>query len=188
LAQHERPVLDGDAGNPHLFRVTRRYDTLGRLVAYIDADGNTATTDYDVRGRTTRLDDGQGVQTLTYDPVSGLLAQLVDSQAGAFLAHTYDADGNLTRSSSPGGILATTSYDPAGAATALAYRRDPANCPAGPASDIADPCALIDFAVGESVHGQWITDTYPLTARTYYYDAAGRLVRTHDTHPDAGCR
>jgi RHS repeat-associated protein len=168
-------------------RVTRRYDAIGRLVGYTDAGDNTATASYDLRGHVVRVDDGKGVKTLTYDPLTGLPAQLVDSQAGTFTAEAYDADGNLTRSSAPGGILASTAYDPGGAAKTLSYWRDTGTCPAGPTAGGGDPCALLDFAVGESVHGQWITDTSELAARTYHYDPAGRLVRTNDLHPDAGC-
>src|SRR5262249_50276610 len=98
------------------------YDALGRPTAYRDADNNSSTTTYDLLGRPVMTSDGKGSQTRTYDPTSGLLVKLEDTGAGTFTA-AYDADGNLVERGLPNGLLAKTTYDETGAATALSYTK-----------------------------------------------------------------
>ena len=157
-------------------RVTRAFDTLGRLTSYTDADGTTSTTTYDIASRPVTTDDGKGTQTRYYDEGAerrGLVTRLVDSAAGTFTA-TYDADGRLATETLPNGLVRTLTYDETGAAVRLAYAKSGST--------------WLSFSVNESVHGQWLAATASgLSSQEYAYDAAGRLTRVADTVAGAGC-
>lgn len=155
--------------------LTTTYDTLGRPIAYQDADGNTSTTTYDVLSRPTEAFDGKGTQIYEYDPTAGLLVSLTDSGAGTFTAQ-YNADGSLVQQTLPNGLVAETEYDETGAPVHLAYEKT-TNC-------LTD-CIWLQFAVAESIHGQWLEQTSTLSSQQYGYDKAGRLTIVRDT-PEGG--
>ncbi|HEU5143184.1 MAG TPA: RHS repeat-associated core domain-containing protein, partial [Solirubrobacterales bacterium] len=157
--------------------VTTSYDTLGRPVAYQDADGNTSTTTYDLLGRPASTNDGKGTQGFSYDPTSGLLISLTDSAAGTFSA-TYDADGNLTEQGLPNGLVAETTYDEVGAPVHLTYEKT-TNC--------LSACTWLEFDVEESIHGQWVAQTSTQSSQQYTYDKAGRLTLVRDTPQGGEC-
>lgn len=170
----ETRVLDG-SGNV-TSRVTRVFDTLGRITSYTDADNNVTTTTYDILSRPVVTNDGKGTQTRYYDEGTerrGVLGKIVDSAAGTFTA-TYGTDGEIATQTLPNGVVRTTSRNEAGRATKLMYTK-------GGSTWLA-------FAVTSSVHGKQTTSTATgLSGQEFKYDAAGRLVKVADTPAGAGC-
>ncbi|MFJ8493715.1 DNRLRE domain-containing protein [Streptomyces sp. NPDC094038] len=161
--------------------ITHTYDQLGREISYNDGAGNTAATQYDALGRVTQTtDSAPSTTTYTYDTSKdprGLETSRTDSVAGTFAA-TYDADGDLTTESLPGGYTLTIGQDETGAETSRIYTQD------------SDGTVVASDSTDESVQGQVVddTDTAGQTrARSYSYDAAGRLTRADDTDPDGIC-
>lgn len=157
--------------------VTTTYDTLGRPIAYQDADGNTSSTTYDLLGRRATTNDGRGTQTFSYDQNSGLLVQMTDSGVGTFTAN-YDADGNMVEQVLPNGLAAKTSYNEVGAAIHLSYEK---------VTYCTISCTWLDFHVEESIHGQWLAQTSTLSSQQYSYDKAGRLKVVKDTSKAGNC-
>ncbi len=153
------------------------YDTLGRPIAYEDADGNLSSTSYDLLSRPATTSDGKGIQTRTYDPTSGLLVKLEDTGAGTFTA-SYDADGSLREQGLPNGLVAKTTYDETGSPVHLSYEKT---------SFCSVKCTWLDFEVEESIHGQWLAQTSTLSSQQYSYDDAGRLELVKDTPQGGGC-
>lgn len=153
------------------------YDTLGRQIAYQDADGNVSETAYDLLGRPAITSDGKGMQTITYDAESGLPVQMADSAAGTFTAE-YDADRNMTEYVLPNGLAAQTTYDEVGTPVHLRYQKV-TNCSSG--------CTWLEFDVQESVHGQWLKHTGSLSTQQFAYDKSGRLILAKDTPSGEGC-
>jgi RHS repeat-associated protein len=156
---------------------TTTYDTLGRVTAYQDADGNEAKTTYDASGRPATFNDGKGTQTYGYDAASGLLTSLTDSAAGTFTAG-YDADGSMIKRGLPNGLTAETVFDPAGAATKLTYTK---------ATSCGSSCTWLNFEVARSVEGRVLSETGTQGTRSYGYDAAGRLSKAQETPPGGSC-
>ncbi|MFJ9246954.1 DNRLRE domain-containing protein [Streptomyces sp. NPDC101776] len=161
--------------------VTHTYDQLGREISYNDGAGNTAATSYDALGRVTRTtDSAPSTTTYTYDTTKdprGLETSRTDSVAGSFAA-TYDADGDLSTESLPGGYTLTTGQDETGAEISRVYTQD------------SDGTVVAADSTDESVQGQIVADTDTAgqtRARGYTYDAAGRLTRADDTDPDGAC-
>jgi len=157
--------------------ITRTYDSLGRLTDYTDADGATSTTSYDSRGRVDTFDDGKGTQTFTYDD-RDLPTQIVDSQLGT-ISGSYDADGQLTSETLPGGLKLLQTYDETGDPVRRCYTRQ-TSC--GTSSPWVDMTAL------SNVHGQVIDEsTSGIGVRHYSYDDASRLAQSQDIATGADC-
>ncbi|MDT9698293.1 DNRLRE domain-containing protein [Streptomyces sp. P17] len=161
--------------------ITRTSDMLGREISYNDGAGNTATTSYDALGRPVKTtDSAPSTTTYTYDTTKdprGVETSRTDSVAGTFTA-TYDADGDLATQSLPGGYTLTVTQDETGAETSRVYTRD------------SDNTVVASDTVDESVQGQVVADANTAgqtRARTYTYDATGRLTRADDTNPDGAC-
>ncbi len=157
--------------------ITSAYNTLGQITRYTDADANTSTYTYDLEGRLITINSGRGRQTYAYDTTTGDLAAIEDSAAGTFRA-AYDLDGNLVTQTYPNGMDATTTYDPTGQATELAYVKT-TNCRAN--------CTWYSDQATPSIHGQWLTRQSSLSSQNYAYDATGRLTQVQDTPAGAGC-
>lgn len=161
----------------HSEQVSTEYDALGRAYSYEDADGNVATTTFDVDGRPVTSEDGKGSQTRTYDPTSGLLVELEDSGAGAFTA-AYDADGNLVEQGLPNGLVAKTTFDPAGEALGLSYEKT---------SYCSLECTWLEYDVERSITGQILNETSLTSDLQYAYDKAGRLTLAEETPTGGEC-
>jgi RHS repeat-associated protein len=153
------------------------YDSLGRVKAYADADGNTATTTYDLMSRPQTVNDGKGTQTMVYDASTGVPTQLQDSAAGTFTA-TYDADGNITSQVLPNGLVSKTSYDSTGAPTHRAYFKT-GGCLA--------ECTWLYFNQDYSVFGQVVSQSSTLSNQIYSYDKVGRLTQVRDALRGGPC-
>lgn len=173
-----------------LASTSRAYDSLGRPVSYTDSgngsagSASTATATYDLEGRPVTVSDGKATRTITYDEITGAVASVADGDVGTFTAEEYDADGNLTRQRLPGSIIAITTFDETGAATERSFVRGDGDCATGPTSA---NCHLLAHNVTANAHGQWINDGGAMTARTYTYDAAGRLVTALDQPTGSDC-
>jgi len=157
--------------------VTTKYDSLGRVIEYQDADGGIAATTYDLLGRPVTTSDGKGTQTRTYDSVTGLLTQLQDSAAGAFTA-SYNADGAIVEQGLPNGLVGKTTYDETGAPVDLEYVKT---------TMCSVNCTWLDFNAEESIHGQVLAQTSTLSSQQYSYDNAGRLKQARDTPQGGSC-
>ena len=156
--------------------VVMEYDTLGRLTAYDDADGNVSKTTYDLLGRPLTASDGKGMQTFGYDPTSGLLTKLEDSAVGTFTA-AYDANGSMTEEGLPDGLVAKTTYDETGQPTALSYTKT--NC--------IEKCTWLEESNERSIYGQILSQKSLASKETYAYDKAGRLTSVKETPTGGGC-
>jgi RHS repeat-associated protein len=162
--------------------ITTGYDNVGRMTSYTDADGTQSTTSYDNLNRPVTTNDGKGTQTRSYNSTTGFLTSLTDSHAGTFTAAS-DADGRITSKGYPNGMTAETTYDEAGAPIRLKYTKT-TNC--------SSNCTWVDEQVAESIHGQWRTHSWELSAQEYTYDKAGRLTKVVDDvlspAPVEGCK
>jgi RHS repeat-associated protein len=161
--------------------VTHTYDQLGREISYVDGAGNTAATQYDALGRVVKTtDSAPSTTTYTYDTTKdprGVETSRTDSVAGTFTA-AYNADGDLTTESLPGGYTLTITQDETGAETSRVYTQD------------SDGTVVASDEVDHSVQDQTVTDADTngqTRSRSYSYDAAGRLTRADDTDPSGAC-
>ena len=107
--------------------ITDKHNTLGQLVEYKDADGNTAAYSYEEGsdGRLLEVNEGKGEEakskrTYSYEFTTGFMTKLIDSAAGTFTA-SYDVEGKMTNEIYPNGMCANTAYNSVGEATILEY-------------------------------------------------------------------
>jgi RHS repeat-associated protein len=157
--------------------VVMEYDALGRPIQYTDADANTSKTTYDLLGRPATIYDGRATQVFHYDSTSGLLTTLEDPAAGTFTA-AYDAEGNITEEKLPNGLTEKTTYDEAGAPTALSYVKT-TNC--------TKECTWIEESNERSIYGQILAQKSLASSEQYSYDKAGRLTTSKETPTGGGC-
>ena len=157
--------------------ITRSYDDVGQLSSYQDADGNTTTYTYDQLGNTHSVNDGKGTTSYTYDTSTdarGPLTSISDSQVSGSWTATYDADGNISTESYPGGnVSASMMHDTVGEPTARVYYTTGCFYCTGPND-------WPTFVASYNIHGQRTTDQGTLEASVYQYDNAGRLTTTDD--------
>ncbi|MEV8514762.1 DNRLRE domain-containing protein [Dactylosporangium sp. NPDC051484] len=154
--------------------IVRAYDTLGRQTSYTDADANTSTTTYDLASRIATTTDGKTTRTYTYDGGTerrGLPTQVVDTGAGTFTA-SYDTDANPVSQTWPNGINVTMVFNEAVAATSVTYIQPGCGQP---------DCTLYTENVTFNAADLWLNRTSTLSAQTYGYDKAGRLIQVDDT-------
>jgi RHS repeat-associated protein len=158
-------------------QVTTVYDTLGRPIEYVDADGNRSSVSYDVQGRPTLVSDGKGTQSYRYDENSGALTELTDSAAGAFTA-TYDADGHMIEQLLPDGLAQKIGYDAGGNAVSLQYVKE---------SYCSSACTWLSFRREDSIGGQVLREESSLGDKEYTYDKAGRLTLANEFGLGGAC-
>ncbi len=160
--------------------VYRSYDSLGRQIGYVDAEGNISTTSYDILSRPLVEGDPKSTRTNSYDGVTGDLSALTDSGlsgAGNFAA-VRDAEGRITSEAMPGGLAKSTVYDTAGNVTSLTYTRT-ADCSTG--------CNWLVNTAEYNIHGQMVaqdglpTQSGGSTSQKFGYDGVGRLSEVKDT-------
>ncbi|MEU4065656.1 DNRLRE domain-containing protein [Streptomyces wedmorensis] len=134
------------------YTTSYEYDTHGQLTKVIDANGNPTTnsgfgptgypatmTDalnrstgfvYDERGQVTEVTDALGKKTTqTYDTFGRPLVATVPKDAGVVIttpAPEYDANDNVTTSTSPTGAVSTAVYDAADQITSATAPKDTA--------------------------------------------------------------
>jgi YD repeat-containing protein len=162
------------------------YNTLGQLVEYTDAAGNTTTYSYNVDGRPHEVnfgavDGGDAYQVYTYSGTTGELATLFDSTAGTFAA-TYDEEGRMTMETYPNGVLARYSYDDVGDATGLEYQKT-TEC-----TEVKERCVWYKQSVTPSIHGEAVAEQTSLADISATYNEAGWLTEVQETLPEGACR
>jgi RHS repeat-associated protein len=162
--------------------IKNKYNTLGQLERYTDADGNESSYTYDVDGRPETVNDGKGTQTYGYDGTTGLLTSLKDSAlkesaSGGFTA-SYDVEGRMVSEGYPNGMSANYSYDQTGQPTHLEYIKT-THCSSG--------CNWYRDVAWPSGHGQLIQQNTSLGKDEYVYDHAGRLTEVQETPTGKGC-
>jgi streptogramin lyase len=163
--------------------ITSKDNTLGQLETYTDAAGNTATFEYEKEKdmRLTKVSDAKGSQTYHYAETTGMLEKLVDSAAGTFTAE-YNVAGKMTSESYPNGMTAYDTYNHAGEATGIEYKKT---------VDCAKSCPEVWFSdsVVPSIHGEALKQTSTLSEEpSYTYDGAGRLVEEQEVPAGEGCK
>ncbi|HEY6781506.1 MAG TPA: hypothetical protein VI111_11155 [Thermoleophilaceae bacterium] len=103
--------------------------------------------------------------------MTDLLTSLNDTHAGTFTA-TYGPDGALLEQTYPGGIMATTTYDPTGMAVALTFNKT---------TDCSSNCLWLRDKIRENIHGEILWRDSNLSHQDYTYDQASRLTEAKDT-------
>jgi RHS repeat-associated protein len=161
--------------------ITQTLNTLGQMIAYTDADGNTTTYQYETEkdARLKQINDGKGTQTPKYDETTGLVKELVDSAAGTFTA-SYDTEGNMASESYPNSMSANYTLNALAQPTSVQYVKN-VNC--------AKTCPETWYSdtVVPSIHGQWGTQTSSTGTESYTDAAAGRLTQVQQTPTGKGC-
>jgi tripartite motif-containing protein 71 len=162
--------------------ITSKYNKLGQLTEYTDADGGITSYAYDEDGRTTEVTSAKGTeeegkQTYAYDPTTGRLTKLQDNTAKMFTA-SYDVGGAMTSETYPNGMEAKYTYNAIGNATALGYVKT---------THCSSACTLFSESLGRSVHGETLSQASTLAADAYSYDNAGRLIETQETPAGKAC-
>jgi RHS repeat-associated protein len=172
--------------------IASRYNTLGQLTAYTDADENATTYEYEgegsykganeLDGRLRQVSDGKGTRVYTYEEATGALKELVDTQGAHVLTFSaaYDVEGNMTSESYPNNMTATYARNAAGEPTGIEYVKN---------SDCATTCPETWFndSITPSIHGQALEQASSLAKDSYTYDEAGRLTQVQETPTGEGC-
>lgn len=168
--------------------ITSKYNTLGQLSKYTDADSATTTYAYE-EGGDARLEEvamlgpegeaerEKGKQTYSYNATTGLMERLVDSAAGTFTA-AYEVEGKMTAETYPNGMSATYARNSTGQATGLTYTKT---------THCTEHCAWFSDTITPSVHGEALAQASTLSKESYVYDAAGRLTETQETPVGSPC-
>jgi hypothetical protein len=166
--------------------VTSKYNTVGQLTEYTDADGNIAKYRYGGPEHDGLLEEvadgsaaGTGKQTYVYNATTKLMEELTDSSAGTFTA-SYDAEGNLTSEVYPNAMCAKYVRNSAGEATHIEYIKT-ANC-----SESGAPVWFSETR-NPSVRGETFSRSSTLASEVYGYDTVGRLTETRETPVGEGC-
>ncbi|HEV3318452.1 MAG TPA: 6-bladed beta-propeller [Solirubrobacteraceae bacterium] len=168
--------------------ITSKYNTLGQLVKYTDADGATTTYTYE-EGSDGRLEeivmDGpegetereKGKQTYSYNATTGFMEKLIDSSAGTFTAG-YDVEGHMTTETYPNGMTAKYTRNSTGQSTGLEYQKT---------THCTEHCTWFSDNITPSVHGETLAQTSSLSKENYAYDTAARLTEVQETPANGSC-
>jgi streptogramin lyase len=166
--------------------VTSKYDKLGEMTEYIDADGNTTKYTYGTPANDSLLEEmtdgsngGSGRQIYSYNATTKLLEKVWDSAAGTFTA-TYDPEGNLASEVYPNAMCANYTRNSVGVPTQIQYIKT-SNC------SESSPTVWYTEARLQSVRGETFSRSSTLSNDKYAYDTAGRLTETQETPAGKGC-
>ena len=171
--------------NPEATRT--KYNALGEVEEYEDADANVTKTTYDAYGRPVTSSDARGSRTITYDPTSGVPTSLEVTGIGTFTAH-YDADGDLIEQGLSNGLTRRTTYNVADEPTNLAYTKT---------SSCGESCTWYEETLERSIEGRILSGTSSsvkdlsgmssTVKDRYTYDKAGRLAEAQETPAGGKC-
>jgi YD repeat-containing protein len=166
--------------------ITSKYNTVGQLTEYTDADGNITKYRYagpENDGLLEEVADGSnsgaGKQTYSYNSTTKQLEELTDSSAGVFKA-SYDAEGRLTSEVYPNAMCADNTYNEVGEATKVEYIKT-TNC-----SEHSAPVWFSETR-NPSVRGETLSRSNTLASESYAYDSVGRLTEAKETPAAEGC-
>jgi hypothetical protein len=167
--------------------ITNKYNTLGQLESYTDADGNVAKFKYYGPEKDDLLeevsdgsDEGASNQKYTYSATTMQLEDLVDSAAKTFTA-SYDTEGKLASVVYPNGMCANYTDNSVGEATGIEYVKS-ATC--------SEKSAGVWFSESKtpSIRGEVMSKTSTLASEEYGYDTLGRLTEVHETPAGEYCK
>ncbi len=162
--------------------ITSKYNKLGQLETYTDADGNTTTFKYagpEGDGLLEEMSDAKGYQRYTYNETTKAMSQLVDSAAGTFTA-SYDAEGKLASEVYPNGMCAKFAQNSAGEPTRVEYLKT-TNC------SESKPAVWFSEEQMPSVRGETMSRTSTIAGEKYAYDTLGRITEVQETPTAGGC-
>jgi RHS repeat-associated protein len=160
--------------------ISRTENTLGQILTYTDASGNTTGYEYEKEkdARLLKVSDGKGTQTFSYEAITAFPSTLTDSEAGTFTA-THDIEGNITSETLPNGLKATYTRNPAGEATGLEYFKT---------THCTSSCNWYTDTVVPTIRSQWATQTSTLSKQNYSYSETGPLTEVQEEAPlGSGC-
>jgi RHS repeat-associated protein len=171
---------------------TYAYDTANRVVSVVNGAGVTMTYGWDANNNLTDLNDGKQTFTRTYDTLDRLTG-VVDAASGPVVNYGYDADGNTTSMTYPGGTTQTRTVDRAGQLSGLTnttaagllrsytYTRDQIGSPTkvvvnGPTGVLAAESQVFEFDGASRLKKQcWTATTCTAAGQTTWaYDGLGR--------------
>lgn len=176
-------------------QVQRAYDANGRLSSFADSSGATTTYVYNVDSQVAQVHEPVtgvtgGMSICTSYAGTDALAQseqrplptaqsvFVGSSCSgaspATYAAAYDANGNATTLNYPNGMVATTTYNPDGQATQLAYTAGGTGVTSGYGSTV------MTFAQTYNPFAQVATASSPQSNQVFAYDGLGRLTGVGD--------
>lgn len=162
------------------------HNTRGQLKKYTDADNNTAEDGYDPYSRLSSVTDGaesgKTKRTLKYNEATGEVESLTDSGAGKF-GVTYTVGGRLATVTYPNGMTAFDTYNPAGAATGLEYKKT-TYC-----TEEKGNCIWYKDAYVPSIHGEALEEASTNSELPQLeFDNAGRLTKVEESPAGEGCQ
>ena len=167
--------------------ITSKYNTLGQLETYTDADGNVAKFKYGGPEKDGLLEEmteysNEGAnpsQKYTYNSTTKQLEKLVDSAAGTFTA-SYDTEGNMTSEIYPNGMCANYTDNSVGEATHIEYTK----------TSTCSGTEGVWFSETKipSVRGETMSRTSTLASENYTYDTLGRLTQVQETPAGEYCK
>jgi YD repeat-containing protein len=158
--------------------IAETFNTLGQLISYQDADGNTSSFKYTLDGQLEEANDGKGTQSYTYDTNTAALSKIVDTAAGTFTAER-DVEGRVVNEGYPNGMSAKYTYDASGATTALEYVKT---------THCTEKCTWYSQSVALGIRGEMLSQSNTLANNAYVYDAVGRLTQADETPAGSGCK
>ena len=188
--------------------ITTGYDTWGRVRTYTPKTGETTTTNYDTAGRVSSVSSANGAATYTTtytyngtdaagkseyrNLVTGIS---VNGANRAFsITGAYDANGQLTKQTLPGGITQRLTYDNVGLPVSASYSGDvnvsgtvQADKPWVAWSQTRDAAGRVrrDWTPeGAALKGETTGAAGSGYSKDYTYDRATRLVQVTDKTAD----
>jgi streptogramin lyase len=166
--------------------LTSKYNKLGQLAEYSDADGNTAKyvyggaeNDWLIEELSDGSAEGAGRQVYSYNATTKRLEKLWDSAAGTFTA-SYDVEGKMMSEVYPNAMCANTSYNDVKEATRIEYIKT-SNC-----SESGAPVWYSETRT-PSVRGETFDRSSTLAGESYFYDTIGRLTEAREVPAGGGC-
>lgn len=149
--------------------VTYTYNTDGYLASVTNEVGHATTiTAWNGRGQPTSVTDPNGVvTTLSYDFAGRVLTTTINpGGAQSQYAFEYDAGGNLSKITQPGGGYLQYTYDAANRLTLITNDRGQTQTFA--VNDLGDPTAVTVRTSGSTITRQ----------QSFVYDELGRLIQS----------
>ncbi len=172
--------------------ITSKYNKLGQLESYTDADGNVAKYKYgapEADGLLEEMSDSSGegaggtnrsTQKYTYSATTKAMIKLEDSAGGLFTA-SYDTEGKLTSETYPNNTCAAYTYNAMGEATHMEYTKT-ATC-----GEAGAPVWFFESKI-PSVRGETMSRVSSLASESYTYDTLGRLTEAQETPVGEYCK
>ncbi|MCI0635374.1 MAG: hypothetical protein L0206_15885, partial [Actinobacteria bacterium] len=155
------------------------YDAMDRLVAVIDAAGETTEYGYDASGnRVSMRDPEDHVWRFEYDPMNRPV-RVIDPN-GAVTETVYDEAGRVVETIDPTGISTTRGYDEIGRLVSIQQGTAPPATRTVFYAPVPSPCSA-----GSTAYCEKITDPEGRTT-TYAFDDLGRVFRVTDAATPAG--